>query len=264
LIGSRLGVHVKLGLVTYNMAKDWDIDTLIERCKETGFEGVELRTTHAHGVEDNLTATQRRSVKEKFEKSGIKLVGLGTAFEYHSLDPKEVRRNIEGTKRYVILARDVGAEEVKVRPNGLQLEAGVPREKTVEQIASALRECGEFAKDYDIEIRVEVHGRGTSDPKCMREIMDSCNHDNVFICWNSNDTDVEDGSVAANFKLLQKWIRQVHMRDLFIETYPWRELMRLLRESGFDGFCLAEIPGSPDPVRVLRYYRALWKELLRP
>src|SRR5438874_12179260 len=36
----------KLGLVTYELAKDWDIDTIIKNCEATGFEGVELRTTH--------------------------------------------------------------------------------------------------------------------------------------------------------------------------------------------------------------------------
>ena len=42
---------MKLGLVTYNMAKDWDVPTIIENCVETVFSGVELRTTHSHGVE---------------------------------------------------------------------------------------------------------------------------------------------------------------------------------------------------------------------
>ena len=42
---------MKLGLVTYNMAKDWDVPTIIKNCQDTGFEGVELRTTHAHKVE---------------------------------------------------------------------------------------------------------------------------------------------------------------------------------------------------------------------
>ena len=29
-------------------------------------------------------------------------------------------------------------------------------------------------------------------------------------------------------------------------------------EIGFGGFCLAEIPPSDDPIRVMRYFRALW------
>ena len=75
---------MKLGLVTYNMAKDWDIPTLIERCVETGFAGVELRTTHAHGVEVELSASERAAVKQQFADSPIEIAGLGSAFDYHA------------------------------------------------------------------------------------------------------------------------------------------------------------------------------------
>ena len=50
---------MQLGIVTYSIGKDWDLDTLIANCEETGFDGVELRTTHAHGVEVELSAAER-------------------------------------------------------------------------------------------------------------------------------------------------------------------------------------------------------------
>ena len=87
---------MKLGLVTYNMAKDWDIPTIIEKCVETGFAGVELRTTHAHGVEVELSASERAAVKQQFDDSPIEIAGLGSAFDYHSVDQDAVRQNIEG------------------------------------------------------------------------------------------------------------------------------------------------------------------------
>ena len=102
---------MKLGLVTYNMAKDWDIPTLIERCVETGFAGVELRTTHAHGVEVELSASERAAVKQQFADSSIEIAGLGSAFDYHAADAEVVRQNIEGTKVYSQLAADVGAPQ---------------------------------------------------------------------------------------------------------------------------------------------------------
>ena len=46
---------MQLGLVTYLLGKDWDVATLIENCTNTGFQGVELRSTHAHGVESDLS-----------------------------------------------------------------------------------------------------------------------------------------------------------------------------------------------------------------
>lgn len=249
---------MKVGIVTYNIAKDWDLPTIIERCEKTGMHGVELRTTHAHGVEVDLTPEQRREVRKRFDDSPVELAGLGSAFEYHSTDAEEVRRNIEGTKEYVKLAADVGTPGVKVRPNGLNVDKGVPKEQTLEQIGKALRECGEFAKDYGIEIRLEVHGRETGLLPNIRAILDAADHDNVFACWNSNQSDIVDGSVRSSFDLVRGRIRLVHMRDLFLEDYPWRELLGLLTESGYDGFCLAEIPESADPERVMRYYRALW------
>ena len=62
----------KLGLVTYNLAKDWDVGTLIKNCEETGFEGVELRTTHKHGVEISLGKAQRAEVRRRFADSRIR------------------------------------------------------------------------------------------------------------------------------------------------------------------------------------------------
>ena len=35
---------------------------------------------------------------------------------------------------------------------------------------------------------------------------------------------------------------------------PWQELFTLLRGMGYDRYTLAEIPGSSDPERVMRYY----------
>ena len=251
---------MKLGIVTYNIAKDWNLDTIIEKCEATGMEGVELRTTHAHGVEVTLSAEEREAVKQKFADSKIELAGLGSAFEYHAVDQDEVRRNIEGTKEYAILAKDVGAPGIKVRPNGLQEEAGIPVEKTLEQIGLALRECGEFAKDYGVQIRLEVHGRSTSYVPHIRTILDIADHDNVVACWNSNQGEVEDGSIKQYFDLLAGRIGLVHMRDL-VAGYPWGELLRLLKGSGYQGYCLAEIAGSPEPERIMRYYRAVWDAL---
>ena len=251
---------MKLGLVTYNLAKDWNIPTIIKRCSATGFEGVELRTTHAHKVEVNLSKKERKKVKKQFLDSPIELVGLGSAFEYHALNPEEVRRNIEGTKEYVKLAYDVGAPGVKVRPNGFQDKAGIPREKTLEQIGLALRECGEFANDFGVEIRLEVHGPGTSEVPYIQRIMEIANHKNVFVCWNSNLTDVDrNGSVKSNFNLVKDKIRLVHINELYQEDYPWRELFSLLKSIEYKGFCLAEIPESCEPERLIKYYRALFK-----
>lgn len=247
---------MKLGLVTYNIAQDWDIETIIKNCEAAKFEGVELRTTHSHKVEVNLTQDQRAKVKQRFQNSKVQLMSLGSAFDYHTPDQEKLKKDLAATREYIVLAHDVGASGVKVRPNGLPKE--VPKEKTLEQIGKALRELGEFGDGQGVQIRLEVHGTETSLVPNIKRIMDVADHKNVGVCWNSNQSDLAGEGWDHNFDLVKDKIFSVHMRDLFLDEYPWRKLLTRLNETGFTGFCLAEIGPSADPVRVMRYYRALW------
>jgi len=247
---------MKLGIVTYNIAKDWDVPTVIKNCTEAKFQGVELRTGHAHGVEVNLSKEQRAEVKKRFGDSPIVLMGLGSAFDFHTPDQGKLRADIAATKDYILLAQDVGAPGVKVRPNGLPAE--VPKEKTLEQIGKSLRELGEFGAEHGIQIRLEVHGKDTSHVPHIKTILDTADHKNVGACWNSNQTDLDGEGFDHNFNLLKNKIFTVHMRDVYLDEYPFRKLVAGLNETGFDGYCLAEIPESKDPVRGLKYFRSLW------
>ncbi|MCM8766858.1 MAG: sugar phosphate isomerase/epimerase [Candidatus Omnitrophica bacterium] len=252
---------MKLGIVTYMIAAEWDLDTIIKKCEELGYEGVELRTQHKHNVESDLTKKEREEVRKKFENSKVKLVGLGTIFEYHSPDKEILKKNIEGTKEYVILAKDIGAEGIKVRPNAFP--EGISKEKTIEQIGKALREVSSFASDYGIKIRLEVHGREIANPVYIKQIIDIADHPNCYVCWNSNMTDLDEtGSIEKNFNLLKDKIDIVHINEL-CNDYPWIELFKLLKGINFKNFCLAEILSNPEPERFLRYYKSLYQAYLK-
>jgi sugar phosphate isomerase/epimerase len=258
----------RLGLVTYNLAATWDLATLLRVCKNVGVSPVELRTTHKHGVEPSLTKQERKEVRQRFAGAGIEVWGCGTTCEFHSPDPAVVQKNIETCKQFVDLAADLGGRGVKVRPNGLP--KGVPVEKTLEQIGKALVPCGRAAADAGLDIWVEVHGNGTQHPPHMKRIMEVCGHPSVGLTWNSNPTDIKDGSVAEYLHLLRPWIRSCHINEVYKDAtgqYPYRELFRLLRETGYDRVTLVEVGRSmPDAgagEELLRYYKALWTELTR-
>ncbi|MCC6418927.1 MAG: sugar phosphate isomerase/epimerase [Gemmataceae bacterium] len=259
----RPALNYRLGIVTYNIAAAWDVPTILRVCRSVGLAAVELRTTHKHGVEPTLSPAQRKEVRQRFADAGVTIWGSGTACEFHSPDQAVVRRNIDTCREFVRLVADLGGRGVKVRPNGLP--NGVPVARTLEQIGRALVPCGKAARDAGVEIWVEVHGRGTTQPAHMRTIMEACNQPSVGVTWNSNPEDVANGSVSTSFKLLRPWIKSVHINELH-SGYPYRELFRLLRETGYDRFTLAEIPGTADVAsgeRLMRYYKALWTELTR-
>lgn len=253
---------MRLGLVTYMWGADWDLPTLLANCRETGFEGAELRTEHKHGVEISLSADERRKVAEQFGEAGIEIVGFGTTCEFHSPDPDDVARQIAEGKEWIKLAHDVGATGIKVRPNGLPKE--VPVEKTLEQIGRSLNELAKFGAGLGIEIRLEVHGKGTSLLPNIKTIMDVADHPGAVVCWNCNPSDLEGDGLEANFNLVRDRIGTVHIHDL-VSDYPWRDLFRLLRGVNFDGWTLLEEGNkTADPVRVMKYYRLLWEYWTAP
>src|SRR6185295_7109229 len=84
-----------LGCVTYNLLKDWDLETIIKKLEEAGFEAVELRTGHAHKIEPDLDAAARAQVKKRFERTKVRLLSYGSTCEFQSPDPAERRKQTD-------------------------------------------------------------------------------------------------------------------------------------------------------------------------
>jgi sugar phosphate isomerase/epimerase len=252
---------MRFGLVTYLWAQDWDLPTIIANCEKTGFGGVELRTQHAHNVEISLNASKRAEVKKLFADSAVTCIGYGSNFEYHSPDPVVLRYNIEQTKEYIKLCHDIGATGIKVKPN--DLPSGVPKEKTIAQIASSLNETGRFARDFDMVVRVEVHGNHTQEIPVMKAIFDQVNEPNVKVCWNCNDEDLLPPGLEENFNMLKKWFGDtVHVRELNEGSYPYQKLFNLFAAINYDGWILLEARTEPaDKIAAMKEQLALFNKM---
>ncbi len=249
---------MKLGMVTYNMGEKMTCDDLIALCQSTGMKAVELRATHAHGVETTLSPTERDAVRAKFADAGVAIAGLGSAFEFHANDPVEVAENVAGAIEYAKLAADVGAPGIKVRPN--RIPEGEDPEITYERIGSAWGKVATAAADMGVQVWMEVHGAAeTRSLPGIRKMLDHANHPNALVCWNSNPGEEDEhGSIKPNFDLVKHAIGEVHITDIGVYQYPWQELFDLLHSINYTGYCLAEIQYNPEPERFMRYYKTLF------
>ena len=255
--------QMKLGLVTYLWAKEWTNSEIISNCEKAGIQGVELRSTHAHGVEITLNKKERKEIKKMYKNSAVELVGLGSAEEYDQKDPALVRQAIENTKAFIKLSHDVGGSGVKVRPN--HLHEDVPHEQTIEQIGKALNEVAAYGADYGQEIRVEVHGRGTQNPEIMKKIMDVADNPNVGACWNCNQEDLEGKGFDSNFNLLKnKFGNTVHIRELNSTDYPYNSLMEGLINMNYGGWLLLECRTHPeDTIKAMAEQKQIFDDWMQ-
>ncbi len=258
---SGAGGSMNFGLVTYLWGKDMDLPSLIDACEKSDVAGVELRTQHAHAVEPSLTRQQRDEVRKRFADSPVQLVGYGSNAQFHENDPDKLKQNIELTKQYIHLMHDCGGTGVKVKPNGFS--KGVPRENTIEQIGKALNEVAKYGEGFGQQIRVEVHGRGTSELPVIRDIFQVADHPNATVCWNSNDVDLEGEGLEHNFDLVKnRFGATVHVRELNIGDYPYGQLMKLFAKMQYRGWILLEARTDPkDKVAALIEQRKVFEEL---
>lgn len=263
LIADSTGLP-RFGLVTYQWGKDWDLPTLIANCEKAGVHGVELRSTHAHGVEPELSKAERKEVRKRFADSPVTCVGPGSNERFDSPDPAVLKSAIERSKAFLQLSHDIGSTGVKVKPDRFYPE--VPQEKTIAQIAGALRELGEFGNDLGQQVRLEIHGQ-LAEPAIIAKVMEACDHANARLCWNCNDPDVETGDgFEANFRLVRQWFGDtLHVHDLDggFRPYPYEQLVKLLLETKYSGWCLLEAPKPRENlVDELRKQREIFDGLL--
>lgn len=260
---SYKGENIRFGLVTYMWGADLDLPTLIASLEKAEVLGVELRIDQAHGVSPKLSAAERAEVRKKFEDSKVELVGMGTNFNFHSPDPAEVKKNIEGAKEYIKLCHDIGGSGVKVKPD--QLPKNVAKEKTLEQIGKALAELGDYSSGFGQEIRLEVHGQVT-DLGDVARVMKTADRPNVRVCWNSNDKDQEGEGIEANFAKVQEYLgHTVHIRGANVPGHAWDKLAKLLVAADYDGWVLLEAGGKRpegDPAAIFAAQKEAFMKLV--
>ncbi|MCD8534029.1 MAG: sugar phosphate isomerase/epimerase, partial [Verrucomicrobia bacterium] len=256
------GASMRFGFVTYLWGQDMKLPELIQSCEESGLLGVEARTGHAHGIEPRLSASQRNEVKKQFEDSPVRLVGYGSNCQFHDAEPEKLRSNIDQAKAYIQLMHDCGGTGVKVKPNGFV--PGIEKERTIEQMGRSLNEIAAYGDDYGQEIRVEVHGSGTSDLPVIKAIFDIANHPNVKVCWNSNPQDLLGMGLEANFNLVQsRFGATVHVRELDSKDYPYTSLIQLLYKMNYSGWILLEARTNPaNKIQAMKDQKALFDRYL--
>ena len=247
----------QLGIVTYNIAKDWDLPTILSRLEKLGYGGVELRTGHAHKVEVNLTKAQRDEVRKRFEDSPVELAGLGSRLRIPGDRPggrAQEHRGDQGVRppgpRHRLSGREGPAQRhpqgCRPRPDPPPDRPRPPRDRRgCRRVRRRDSRRGPRRRHAGAEaLRQDPRVRRPSQRLRLLEL----------------EPDRRDR--AARSRRPSPWSRPRSARSTSATsptpTYPWRELFALLPPSSYEGYTLAEIPESTDPERVLRYFKALW------
>ena len=254
---------MRLGLATYQWGMNWDIPALIANLQKAKVLGVELRTQskYKHGVELELSLTQRTEVKKRFADSPVRIVAIACSERMDWPEPEQLKAAIEASKKYLQLSHDVGATSLRVFPN--QFHPNVPKEKTIGQIAKAVNELGVFAAGLGQRVDLEAHGPA-GELATMKAIMDQVTEKAVGVRLNSDKRDKAGAGLEANFNLVKgRLAKTVHLHNLKDADFPYQQQIALLVNAGWEGWALMEnTEKEPDLVGAIIEQREIWEGFL--
>lgn len=248
---------MKKGANAWIYPNTFSIDRVLESSKEIGYDGVELNLTEqilAYGKKE------RSSILEKADSLGLELPSIcsGLFWRYNLASPDETvrKKGLEILESSLQFAADIGAKVVLVVPAVAVAE--IPYQKTWELSKKSVLEAAPKAKDLGIVIGIEnVWNKFLYSPLEFRRFIEEINHPNVKAYFD-----------VGNIQFLgfpQQWIRHlaeliscVHVKGfhtpapfqprftpLLQGSIPWPEVMKALREVGYDGFLNVEVGPYP-------------------
>ncbi len=241
---------LKLGLTTYMIGSKWTIPELIEFLPKFGIFGVELRTDmkFAHGIELASGKAARAEAAKRLADSPVRLVGVASGERFDSPDADKLAKAIERTKELLQLCADLGAPGLRVFPNDFHKE--VPEEKTLAQIAGALKKLAPVASGLGVELRLEAHGSVGLLPN-LATIAQAVGEPGIRVILNSDFRDTAGEGLAANLEKVRPYLAgTVHMHDLTAKNYTeakfYETQLAFLKRAGWSGYCMLEIGDKPD------------------
>ncbi len=251
---------MKLSLLTYQLGQDFTLDELLALCTKYGYRGLECRAQleHKHGVELTASPAERAEIRRRFANSPVELVGISTSCRFEFPEAEKRREQVDLAKRFIDLAADVGAPQIRVFGNAFP--PGSDKQEVVRNVGECLRRIAEHAEGSGVDCNLEMHGDFYYWEHTVRAVQ-LADHPRVGIVYNCDPRETKWGAIATFIHPAASHLRHVHLHNLEDTPYPYPEMFRVLKNLGYGRFLSLESSASSDPERVIAIYARLFESM---
>ena len=177
--------------------------------KELGADGVQMYAVSGEMSPENLTAADRRELKDYIASLGLEISALcgdlgGHGFQDGKLNPEKV----EKSKRILDLAVELGTNIVTTH---IGIVPEDPASRVYEEMQKACDELGIYAKSLDAFFAIET---GPETSATLKSFLDSLSTNGVSVNFDpANMVMVTGDDPVAGVKLLKDYIVHTHVKD---------------------------------------------------
>jgi len=194
------------------VAPGWNLNTLVTKAAEFGFDGIELRGLRGElhlPMIPELTSDPK-GVRKMLADQQIELVCLGSSVTLDSKDRRVVNRKKEELTEFIELAAQLGCPFVRMFTGEVQRFDNL--QATQGRIAEALASVVPLAARYDVTVLVE-NGSDFPGSEALWFLIDAVDHPSVKCCWNQCHAMTTGERPTNSIPRLGSKIEMVHICD---------------------------------------------------
>lgn len=266
---------IKTCVSSYSFGREASEDRLgtlgvIEKAKEMGYDGIEF-------VESEYTTPEKAHIiKEKCREVGIDAVNLCIGGNLALEDSADLEKEIDRMKHMVDIAAEMGVSmmrhDVAYAPFKRTYNTGY--DAAIPYIAKGCAAVAEYAKAKGIKTMTENHGFFSQDALRVEKLINAVNHENFGALIDIGNFMCADEDPTRSVGIMTPYAFHVHCKDFYFksgnEIAPgdgWfstrsgnylrgsiigfgsakaAQSIRILRNSGYDGYMSIEFEGGDD------------------
>jgi len=242
---------MKLSFTTLG-CPDWDLDTIITRAVEYGFDGVDFRGCAGEMDIWKLPEFSRglAETAARVKDAGLEVPCMSSSGRLLVDTDEDRTKSLDNLTHFVEIGAALGAKSVRVF-GGYNAERSF--DEALKEAAGVLDEMAGEAAKFGAAVLVETHDDWIATDK-LSALLDAAAEPNVGAIWDINHpfrrADEQPGQSWANFG---KHVKYVHVKDTRMTAdgkagpclmgegeVPVAEVVGLLRREGYDGWLAYE------------------------
>jgi len=270
---------LKLAFTTLG-CPNWDIDTIIEKALEFGYNGVDFRGLLGKMEIYQLPefSTDLSTTKKRFAEVSLEIPCFSSSVRLFTTSKKELEKFLVELKEYGKLCNEFNTPYIRVFGGGI---GDTSREDAVNIVDNNLQEMLKIAKEYDVTLLLETHDDWTN-CEYVEEVMNRAKSEYLQVLWDVHHPFRTVGeSPELTWKTLGDKIKYTHWKDSYIKEdasrgyqlcllgegdIPLKQLYQLLIENGYDGYFTLEweklwCPEIQEPEVAFKLYTKFMKAL---
>ncbi|CAM3900893.1 sugar phosphate isomerase/epimerase family protein [Lederbergia lenta] len=244
---------MKLAFTTLGCPK-WDMDTIITKAVEFGYDGVDFRGYLGEMEIYTLPefSSNIEETKKKFADATLEIPCFSSSVRLFTTSETELNNYLEELKQYGTLCRVFNTPYIRVFGGAIGRTA---RQDAIEIVVSNLQKMLKIAEEYQVTLLLETHDDWTN-CEYVRDVLQGVDSAYFAVLWDVHHPYRTVGeNPELTWKTLGDRIKYTHWKDSYIKEdtsrgyqlcllgegdIPLERMYRLLQDEGYEGYYTLE------------------------